>query len=237
MTADTNTPRFIEPLRLDRGAVAAATAAVASLGGFIVLAVAIVAGWSPAFDERLLLACRKPGATSELIGPAWWLTAARLVTNVGNGLTLLLAAVVAIVWVVRRSPRGDTLAGWWIAATGLTGFAVQEWLKLGIGRARPAIVERFEHVATRSFPSGHATMSAVVYLAVAIAASKAMPTRAGRVAVLAGGGLLAVLVGCSRVVLGVHYPTDVLGGWLLGLGWVMLGLLVARGVRQRQQTR
>lgn len=88
-------------------------------------------------------------------------------------------------------------------------------------------------VASLSFPSGHAANSAVVYLSLAVLASRAAPGRAPRAYLAGCAALLVVAIGLSRIYLGVHWPTDVLAGWSLGGGWACLCWAVARAVGER----
>jgi undecaprenyl-diphosphatase len=88
-------------------------------------------------------------------------------------------------------------------------------------------------VHSLSFPSGHAMVSAAVYLSLAVLVSRALRQRAARAYVLAAGVTITLLVGITRVYFGVHYPTDVLAGWLAGASWALLCGLVALALQRR----
>jgi undecaprenyl-diphosphatase len=102
----------------------------------------------------------------------------------------------------------------------LLGRALSEVQKYWIARARPDLDPHLVVVKTSSFPSGHATSSMIFYLTLALALA---PTPWKRVAA-AAAILISLLIGASRVMLGVHWPSDVIGGWSFGMLWVLLTL-------------
>jgi len=103
------------------------------------------------------------------------------------------------------------------------GLLISLALKHYFNRDRPDIFEHGSETMTQAFPSGHSANSAVAYLAVAILLTKLARSPRMKAYILAVGFIVPLLVGFSRVALAVHWPTDVLAGWLLGLAW---GLLV-----------
>lgn len=143
---------------------------------------------------------------------------AHTLTALGEPTTLIVAVVICAVWL-------------WIAGRGRLGLALllvasvgralSEVQKIAIDRPRPILQPHLVIVKTQSFPSGHATSSMVFYLALAIAL--AGHTR-WRWAAIACAVLLSLLIGISRVMLGVHWPSDVIGGWSFGALWVLLAL-------------
>jgi undecaprenyl-diphosphatase len=100
--------------------------------------------------------------------------------------------------------------------------SVSGYLKDVFARPRPNIVPHLDHVNSLSYPSGHATSAALVYLLFALL----VPTER-RGLWLTVGGVAAALTGFSRVALGVHWPTDVIGGWMLGGAFALLGLAIS----------
>ena len=93
-------------------------------------------------------------------------------------------------------------------------------------RPRPQVVPQLRAVVETSFPSGHAMNSAIIYLTLAALLARLVQPRALKVYFLALAMLMTFLVGLSRVYLGVHYPTDVLAGWTVGLAWASVCWLV-----------
>jgi undecaprenyl-diphosphatase len=152
---------------------------------------------------------------------------ARVFTALGEPVLLIGAGIVVAVglWIAghRRLPIVLT-------AIILVGRALSVAQKHWIARVRPDLEPHLVVVKTSSFPSGHANSSMIFYLSVAVILSAG--TRWQRPAV-AGAVLLSLLVGLSRVMLGVHWPSDVIGGWAFGLLWVLLTLRLAeRALRE-----
>ena len=104
---------------------------------------------------------------------------------------------------------------------------------VAFARTRPEIVPHLIETTSESFPSGHAASAASIYLLLAAMLAPSLPTSAARRYVFAAAIVMALLVGASRVVLGVHYPSDVLAGWSFGVGWTMTALLIADRIRSR----
>jgi undecaprenyl-diphosphatase len=103
----------------------------------------------------------------------------------------------------------------------LGGLAINNLLKLAFARPRPDFVTHAARVFTTSFPSGHATLSAITYLTIGALLARAYPSSTVSLYFMSLAIFLTVLIGISRIFLGVHYPTDVLGGWCLGAAWAI----------------
>jgi undecaprenyl-diphosphatase len=182
------------------------------------------------FDERVLLSLRRPDNPELARGPVWLAEVARDVTALGSVsvLALVVCAVGGFLVLVRR---WRTLA--LVVGSTVGGALVNMLLKGLFARPRPSVVPHLTEVLTESFPSGHAMLSAIVYLTLGALLAQLVERHWLRVYLMTVGLSLTLLVGVTRVYLGVHYPTDVLGGWMAGLAWALLSALVARGARRR----
>lgn len=228
MSTTSPVPTEPTPTRSGRGKpwllvwLAAATAGFT--GVFLKIAIEVREEETLAFDNNFLDWFRDPGARTAVKGPEWLPEAARDITSLGSYpvLGLLVALVVVYFLARRRLPQALYLAG-----SVISGVIVSNLLKIGFNRPRPSF-DNTPEVFTASFPSGHATMSAVVFLTLGAILARDEPSHRLKAFLVTAAVLLTVLVGASRVYLGVHYPTDVLAGWSRGMGWSALCLIVAR---------
>jgi len=168
-----------------------------------------VRAWAPGFDAQALRAIAD-GRNATLTSIAW------VVTEAGS--FVLLAPLSIAFLLLRRWKRpADDMALVVIAAgSALLPFVV----KLIVARPRPTI-EHLSHLSSLSFPSEHTTQAAAIYLTIALMLSQSL-TRGWREAAIALGVVIALAVAWSRVYLGVHYPTDVTAGLVLGWSWALL---------------
>ena len=204
-------------------------AGVAALGFiFISIADEMVEGQTHDFDASILLALRQAGDPKQPIGPQWLEGAMIDVTSLGGVPVLTLLSVLAITYflVARRYASALFLT---VAIVG--GALLNAGLKIGFARPRPDLVDHLVSVQSLSFPSGHAMSSAVIYLTIGALLAQSEPRWALRGYIFAVAVLLTLVIGVSRVFLGVHYPTDVLAGWSLGAAWALLCWMVARWLR------
>lgn len=146
---------------------------------------------------------------------------ARCFTALGEP-TVLIAAAIAASFLLWRA--GHRHLPWILIGITMIGRGLSELQKYWIARARPDLEPHLVIVKTSSFPSGHATSSMIFYLTMALALTAR--TRWHRLAA-AGAIFLSFLIGASRVMLGVHWPSDVVGGWAFGMLWVLLTLRLA----------
>ncbi|UUX96204.1 phosphatase PAP2 family protein [Aquabacterium sp. J223] len=189
------------------------------VAGLLRLGVGLGSDGLQALDERLMLALRSPHAEADLRGP-WWLPGmVRDVSALGSTVVLTLVTVGALGQLLLMGRRAAALR---VLLAVLGGLVISHGLKGLIERPRPRLVPHLDAVVNASFPSGHALMSAVVYLTLGVLLAAQATRRRERAYVLGLALLMTVAVGSSRVYLGVHWPSDVLGGWALGLAWALL---------------
>lgn len=195
-----------------------------TMGGFLHLASEMRENETRSFDEAVILSMREPGKPDEPIGSPRMKEIARDLTALGGVTVLTLVSLVAFGAAAfsGRAKLGAAALGAVIAGSVATSL-----LKSGYARPRPDLVEHGVWVSNASFPSGHSMMSAVVYLTLAILTARIQQRHAVRVFIVGVAVLLTVLVGVSRVYLGVHWPTDVFAGWFLGAAWAVLFWLLA----------
>jgi undecaprenyl-diphosphatase len=185
---------------------------------FIAVADAMSEGELERIDERLVLAMRSAEDPSDPVGPRWLEEMMRDFTALGGTAVLgglALATIVYLVLIRRRSTALMTL----IAFGG--GVAVSLILKELFDRPRPDLVPHGSHVYTKSFPSGHSMLSAVTYLTLGAVLARVQPRWRLKVYMIALALGVALLVGVSRVYLGVHWPSDVVAGWAAGSAWAL----------------
>lgn len=192
---------------------------------FLRLASEVFEGDTQALDTKILLALRSASDSSKPIGPAWLEYAMLDLTSIG-GPTVLGLVVFGVVGFLLLQTRYRTALV--ILVTAATGELSNYALKSAFMRPRPTIVPHLRDVLSTSFPSGHAMESAIIYLTLGAMLMRVAERRLTKIYCLAVAGTLTLLVGISRVYLGVHYPSDVIGGWIIGFVWASLCWLVAQ---------
>ena len=218
--------------RREVGLLVALLAAAAGLLAFIRIADEVFEGDTAHFDRAIMLALRDPADLARPIGPGWLNEVARDITALG-GTTVLTLVTLGLAGFLALSRRRAT-AMLVLAAVG-GGTLLSNALKFLFDRPRPDIVPHAMTVYTQSFPSGHSMLSAVTWLTLGALLARAEPRRRVKTYVLSLAILTTLSVGVSRVYLGVHWPTDVLGGWTLGAAWALLCWAVARWLQGRGQ--
>ena len=196
---------------------------------FALIAEEVLEGEPIAFDRSIMLALRHASDLSLPIGPPWLDEAARDVTALGSivVLDILLLVVTGYLFAVGEgAPPGSP-------RDGSGGAVINTLLKSVFARPRPDLDQPLTEVLTASFPSGHAALSAVCYLTLGAILVETQTSPGLRIFFLAIAMLLTLLVGVSRIYLGVHYPTDVLAGWCFGIAWALICWIAMRYFQRR----
>lgn len=199
-----------------------------AIWGFLEFAETVLEGQTQRFDEAVVtwVATHRSGILDHL---------ALEVTALGNTLTLALVVILvsAFLWFTHRRYSMALLI------VAVAGGGILNWLLKDIyNRPRPTVVEWGTDVATQSFPSGHAMSAMVAYGTVAYLSGRLEPTQKLRWSTWIFAAVLIMSIGASRIYLGVHYPSDVVAGFIGGLAWtavVISGLTaIAYFARQRK---
>lgn len=185
---------------------------------FVAIAGLVSAGVTKGFDDALLLALREPGNPLDPLGPPWIEELARDLTALGSFAGLGLLTLSVVLYLAIAGKRAFALL---VTISVLGGTLLSTLLKMGYDRPRPELTQ-VARVFTASFPSGHAMLSAVTFLTLGVLLTHTRANRALRIYFIAMAVALTVLVGLSRLYLGVHFPTDVLAGWCAGAAWAGL---------------
>jgi undecaprenyl-diphosphatase len=208
---------------------------LATLGvwGALALSEAVKEGETARWDRWLLELGRQPGNLGVMRGPVWFAEVVRDITALGSFVFLASStlAVTGFLWLSRKRRTAVFL----LVAV-LSGGVASSLLKMFFSRPRPDLVPHLAHVASASFPSGHSMVSAVTYLTLGGLVMAVVEGRFLKLYVLGLAVTMTALVGASRVLLGVHYPSDVLAGWTFGLAWSEVCWLVHAALTGRLRT-
>jgi undecaprenyl-diphosphatase len=177
------------------------------------------------FDMQLL-----QRAQSLRAAHPWLAAVMRDLSGLGSPTVLTLFTVATVGYLALVSARTTAVL---VAASVISGSVLVSVFKAAFGRIRPDVAYAELVVSGLSFPSGHASMSAIVFLTLGALIASTRNRLAERVYILMTATLMTLLVGLSRVALGVHYATDVLGGWAFGTAWAIVWLLLARHIARR----
>jgi undecaprenyl-diphosphatase len=198
--------------------------------GFFELADKVVEGRTQTLDTRIMNALRKPGEPTTPIGPKWLTTMVRDVTALGGFavLSLVVGSVIGFLFIAGKYRMVVLM----LIAT-LGALVINVLAKQFVDRPRPPQEIHLMAESSASFPSGHSTLSAAVFLTLGSLLAQTVKRKRLKFYFLGCALLATLLVGLSRIYLGVHYPTDVLAGWASGLVWALLCWLVARYLQRR----
>lgn len=199
---------------------------------FVAIADEVREGGTHTLDRMLLLALRNPQNPADPLGPSWLEEAARDITGLGGYAVLTIVTVASVIYLLMAKKRGAALV---VIGAVLGGMLLSALLKLGFDRPRPDLVPHATRVYTASFPSGHAMLSAVTYLTLGALLARVEESRRIKLFIMGLAVAVTLLVGISRVYLGVHWPSDVLAGWSVGAAWACLCWFVALQLQRSGQ--
>jgi undecaprenyl-diphosphatase len=199
---------------------------------FIEIAEEVKEGELDQFDRTILLAFRNPADLSDPLGPRWMEEMMRDFTGLGSMAVLLTIAAIVVGFLFLTGKRQSA----WVVSLSLAGgVAVSSSLKWLFARPRPDLVAHATTVYTHSFPSGHAMLSAVAYLTIGALLARTQAHLHVKLFIWVAALILTVIVGISRVYLGVHWPSDVLAGWTIGASWALLSWAIMVWLQDRKK--
>ncbi|HJS39775.1 MAG TPA: phosphatase PAP2 family protein [Sphingomicrobium sp.] len=221
-------PSFVR--NLDRNVLIAFLALVLLLAGVGNLASDVVEGDTLAFDRWLIERLRDPADPASPVGPAWLKKAMLDLTALGGGsfLTVLTLGTAGFLMAARK--WGMAVFVVVAIASGALAANLLKWMFV---RARPDLVPHLVSVDSASFPSAHAMNSAVTFLTLGVLLSRTQKDSRLKIYLMATAVILTLIVGFSRVYLGVHWPTDVLAGWAVGAAWAIFCSIIAAILQRR----
>jgi undecaprenyl-diphosphatase len=196
-----------------------ALAFVIAVLSFLLLATAAPAGGYLEVEEKLMRSLRQVDDPSRLIGPWWVQEVSRDVSALGSAVTLTVMTTLVLGFLLLK--RGYAAAALVLVST-LGGYGLSALLKNTYARERPDVVPHLSHVTSESFPSGHSMLASVVYLTLGAILAQTAKRRREKIYFIQAALFLSFFIGVSRVLLGVHYPTDVIAGWGAGTAWALI---------------
>lgn len=196
--------------------------AIAGIVAFIELASEVREGETQAFDEAVI---RWMGEQHSPLLDA----AVVEVTALGTGIVVLMIVVVAGLFLTLTGHKGSAIL---LIVSAAGGLVLNGVLKLGFNRPRPDVIVHAVHTVSSSFPSGHAMSSAIVYGTVAYLAARLHRRRWARWLVMTFAFMVIVLTSASRMYLGVHYPSDVVAGVIIGLSWAAFCMATLEAIQR-----
>ena len=199
---------------------------------FINIGNLVTEGTTEHFDESIIKYFRAEGNNSKPAGPGFLNESMRDITSLGGETVITIITIFVIGFLILQK-RYNTM--WLVLAATIGGALISLGLKEFYGRERPDISYRLIEVTQLSFPSGHSMMSAVVYLTQAAIIARIQKSKRIRIYILSAALFLTFIIGLSRVYLGVHFPTDVIGGWTIGLAWASFCWFVAWYLQRRNK--
>lgn len=193
---------------------------------------AVQQGATQTTDIEILLSLRQETDLSQPHGPQWLLPVVTVLTHLGSGYALTAIAVAGSLLLLRiREKRESLLFG----LAFITGIVLLYSVKALVARERPDMLPHLVSIGEYSFPSGHAMMTMLIFPLSAMLFQKRQQSGWKRTAVIFMAFLVSIVIGLTRVYLGVHYPSDVLAGW--GAGVALFSAAVLIGASRKRSTK
>jgi undecaprenyl-diphosphatase len=192
--------------------------------GFILIAFLVTRGSTDYFDMRVLRSLRNCSDLTRPRGPEWLFEFMKDITSLGGSTVVFLITFFVIGYYILQKRYSMML----LALVAVIGGALIDLeLKEIFSRVRPQIFSGFILEKSFGFPSGHSMMATIIYLSLAALIARLQVRRRDKIYIISVAVFLSFMIGISRIYLGVHYPTDVIGGWSLGLAWAAFCWFVA----------
>ena len=208
-----------------------ATAAIIAVNvlGIFALAKGALGNDSWDFDQAILLAMRSASDLTEPIGGHRVEKFFHNITDLGSSNILILVALTMLGYLLLVGRPADVLLA---LVTIVGGYTLDVVLKQAFARPRPDVVSHLVDAHSYSFPSGHAMFATVTYITLALILARMQPGWRLSAYIVLAAVLLTLLIGISRLYLGVHWPTDVIAGWLFGASWIAVCFLIGSRIQR-----
>lgn len=216
--------KWAQLLRSEIGALLALFVLGGALYTFVELVDEVSDEETISFDRAVLLALREADRAENPVGPRWLEVALADITSLGGTVVLTLMVLVVAGFLLLARKYHATA---YVLAASVGGALLTSALKFFFDRPRPDVVVHLVDVSTTSFPSGHALSAAAIYLTLGALVARVLPQPRLKIYTISVAVLLTMVIGISRIYLGVHWPTDVLAGWCMGSAWAITCWLVA----------
>ena len=216
--------------RFEMAFLAAWFALAGSVWSFLAIGNEMHEGELTGYDRWVLEVLRLPGQPHKAIGPHWLMECMRDLTALGGITVLSLVTVLSVIALVGHGRRLQALV---LAICVVLAQLSSGLFKDVYERLRPSYAIYGDLPASMSFPSGHSTVATATYLILAVIVSSIETNRSMKALSFAVAAFLSILIGFSRVYLGVHWPSDVVAGWCLGAAWALVAAVTLRSIDRR----
>jgi len=224
--------RFVRPHRQDSRILVGFLGLAGAMFVLIKLASEVAEGDTFAFDKAVLRGLRTTQDAAVPIGPAWLKSAMIDFTALGGAPVLSLITILAVGYLLAVRKLSTAI---FVTLSVTCGALLSALIKSLFVRPRPEIVSHLVEVNSASFPSGHAMNSAIVYLTIAVLLARSQAKRRVQIYLIVAAMLLVLIVGSTRVFLGVHWPSDVMAGWTVGALWAAICSLAAKTLQKEKR--